>query len=302
MGISLCITTYNRLPHLKLLLDSINGFGNYPHEIIVIDGGSNDGTIDYLRKLGNVILIEQKELTGPVKAFNAGFKIAKHKYVFWPADDFIMFPKVFIKACNLMDKYQEIGIVAPKQQEPTFGNLPGVESFDSLVLSKAHVFRSSVLKEINYFDENFRTYCIDDDSCLDVLNLGYAIIFTKEVGVIHSRIYDQLRKYNYSAEQGRRYQEIKYFHEKWADLNSKINEYTKKSFIKYRSKFFSLASRAIYKWKLNMIFPKKFQPIFLKLYDKLLEACVVFPAEEYGHLKDFYLAQKLPKEIINNKH
>ena len=69
MGISFCIATYNRLPHLKCLLNSIfEGFGDYPYEVIVADGGSTDGSLEYMRNLANIKLIEQKKLTGAIKA------------------------------------------------------------------------------------------------------------------------------------------------------------------------------------------------------------------------------------------
>lgn len=302
MGISICIPTYNRLLYLKRLLDSIfSGFKDYPYEIIVADGGSTDGTIEHLKSLNNVILIEQKELKGSVRAYNDCFKLAKYEYVFWPADDFILRPEVLIKSCQLMDKYQEIAIVAPKVQEPTYGNLPGVELFATgLVLSKTHIFRRAVLKEINYFDENFRTYAVDDDSCLSVLNLGYAIIFTKEVGIIHTRLKDKLRTLNINTKKNEYKQERKYFKKKWMHLIFKINKYIDKFYFKkYNLNFFQFFCRTIFKLGLPRFLAEGNHKFIINLYDRFLERSVFFKAKEYDHLKDFYLAQKLPKEILD---
>ena len=302
MGISICIPTYNRLLHLKRLLDSIfNGFTDYPYEIIVADAGSTDGTLDYLRSLDNVTLIEQGELTGSVKAFNACFKLAKYEYIFWPSDDFVLVPKVLIKACMLMDNHKEIALVAPKMKEPTFGNILGVElNHNFLVLSKTHIFRASVLRKINYLDENFRTYFVDDDSCLAVLNLGYIIIFTREVGVIHNRVQDENWALNRKMIGDPH--ESEYYRKKWADLHSKLGEYLCKSPIKkYRSLFFMRVCKEIFERNLRLVSKKGHAFAVVQLYGRLLEQCVVFKAKEYEHLKDFYLAQKLPKEVLASR-
>ena len=104
MSISLCIVTYNRLPHLKRLMESIlSGFEDYPYELIVADGGSDDGTIEYLKNIGDLKLIEQKKLTGTVKAFNECFKIAKHDYILPLSDDVTIIP-VEPTACPTMTR------------------------------------------------------------------------------------------------------------------------------------------------------------------------------------------------------
>lgn len=305
MGISICVPTYNRHNDLKNLIGSIhNGIGEYPYEIIVADGGSTDGAIEYLKSLNDVILIEQGELTGSVKAFNACFKLAKYEYIFWPSDDFTLVPEVLIKSCNLMDRHKDIALVGPNVKEPTFGIVPGFEfCIDYLVLSKTHIFRSSVLKKIGYLDENFRTYFVDDDSSLAVLNLGYTIIFTKEIGVIHNRSHDELWGQNQKIRQERYSQQKKYFQNKWKDFNSNVNEYMKSSFIKkHRSMFFQSLCKEIFARKLTRFIPKKFSKITVKLYDLLLEKSIIFNAKEYNYLKDFYLAQKLPEEFFKDKN
>jgi len=294
MGLSICIPTYNRLPHLKRLISSIfSGFKDYPFEIIAADGGSTDGTIEYLKTLDKTVLIEQKELKGSVKAYNECFKLAKYDYILWPADDFILIPSVIIKACNLMDRNKKIGLVSPKMQESTCGGLPGTELFiTGLVLSKTHIFRKSVLKEINYFDERFRTYAVDDDSSLSVLNLGYSIIFTKETGIIHTRFKDELRKINVTSKKKEYEKEKEYFRKKWESLAAEINKYTNKAGLKkYYFKFFQFICRVMFKLGIPTA----------DLYDNFLERSVFFKAKEYDNLKDFYLAQKFPEELLNKK-
>jgi len=299
--ISLCVPTYNRLPDLKRCLNSIfEGFGGYPYEIVIADGGSTDGTLDYLYELGkdNVNLIEQGKLTGIVKAVNACFKKAQGEYILNGNDDTILYPKVLIKSCELMDKEKQIGLVAPKDQEIRHGNLPGVtlklrQSW--ALLCKFHIFRSSVLKKINYFDESFRSYYVDDDSCLSVMKLGYTTIFTKEVGMIHYRIPDvdtniaRLQNYDYK----RIKQDNDNLKKKWKDLTLVLEKYLKNYPLKKRkSLYFAHICSKTYHSKLLQTIIRK------RLYDWMLEQSVVFRDEKYDGLKDFYLAQRYPDEVL----
>jgi len=299
--ISLCIPTYNRLPDLKRCLNSIIGkFDGYPYEVIIADGGSKDGTIEYVKELNDdhVKLIEQGKLTGITKAYNESFRIADGDYIYIGNDDTILFPKIFIKACKLMDKYEQIGLVAPKDQETRHGNLPGVtlklRQYWAL-LSKFHIFRASALKEINYYDEKLRSYYTDDDSCLSVLTSGYTIAFTREVGMIHYRIPDRsvniARAKNQDSKNVEK--ELRYLKTKWKMLKNVIEEYLKSSSFKsYKSLYCAhICSKIYHSTPLQLVTSKG-------LYDFLLERSVVFKDKKYDKLDDFYLMQRYPEEII----
>jgi len=295
--ISICIPTYNRLPHLKKCINSVlTSIGNYPYEFVIADGGSTDGTIEYSKSLDNVTLIEQGKLTGAIKAFNACFKKSKGDYVFFANDDFEIKPKVIIKCCNLMEKEKDIGLVAPKIQEPRFGNLPGVTVKKyGILLAKAWIYRHSVLKEINYFDEAYRTYYIDDDGFLEAMKLGYTSIFSKEIGIIHHRVgveeVSDARAANVNKERVKK--DHDHLKQKWSLLEKNVEKYLDNNkWKKTRSNIFQCICNKI--WKSRSL--SKMTP--MSIYDHFLKKVVIFDDKKYIKLKDFYLAQRYPKEVL----
>lgn len=308
--ISICIPTYNRLPLLKQCLNSIfNGFRDYPYEVIIADGGSTDGTLEYLRGLDNDNFkrIEQGKLIGATKACNACFKVAKGDYIYLCTDDFIVVPKVLVKACELMDKYPEIGMVSPKIVLER-GHLHSVTRWVKrygAILSLDFIIRASVLREMGYFDEGYYTYFIDSDTSLAVLKLGYTTIVTREVGVFHvhtkaSRITDA-----YLKNRARRLQDVEYGRKKWMTLELKIEEYLHSpSFPPFKlnkSIFFTLCCSVMYDMEWIQHFVRRCNKLATRLYDWLLERTVIFKDKNFDHLEDFFLAQKYPDEIIKEE-
>jgi GT2 family glycosyltransferase len=299
MAISFCIPTYNRLPHIKKVIDSIrDGIGNYKYEIIAADGGSTDGTIEYLKKQKDVILIEQKKLTGSIKAFNLCFKKVKYEYIFWASDDFIIQTDVILKSCKLMDENPEIGLVSPKFIEVTYSKFPNVGTWKyKIVLSKTHIFRTSVLKEINYFDEKFRTYYVDVDSHMAVLNLGYTTLFTRECGSVHTRLHDETRKSNVPSKKIGE-EELKYYESKYEEIDKKLNP----SFIKrLRVNIFWSLSNWLRENKYMKILMENENIFAINIFDWILQRCVIYKVDKFRKMKDFYLAQRLPESVIDSK-
>jgi glycosyltransferase involved in cell wall biosynthesis len=85
---SIIIPTYNRLPYLKKTLDSIWEQSFTDFEIIVVDDGSTDGTVDYLRELGGSVELLRQENRGPGAARNLGVEHARGEYIaFLDSDD-----------------------------------------------------------------------------------------------------------------------------------------------------------------------------------------------------------------------
>lgn len=91
MDLSIIIPVYNAAPLLNRCLDSIfNQKTQYSYEIILVDDGSTDNSIDIIksRKENNLTLFQQNN-SGPSIARNKGIELAKGQFIaFIDADDY----------------------------------------------------------------------------------------------------------------------------------------------------------------------------------------------------------------------
>jgi glycosyltransferase involved in cell wall biosynthesis len=88
MQFSVIIPTYNRVKLLRATLDSVLAQVRTDFEVIVVDDGSTDGTMEYLNSLSNRLRALQQHNAGPGSARNAGAAIAQGKYLaFLDSDD-----------------------------------------------------------------------------------------------------------------------------------------------------------------------------------------------------------------------
>jgi len=80
------ILTYNSAAHVRRCLESVQAF----EEILVLDGGSTDETLDIAREFGARILA-QSDVPGPIHDFTAvrirSFEAASHDWIFWIDSD-----------------------------------------------------------------------------------------------------------------------------------------------------------------------------------------------------------------------
>lgn len=94
-SVTVVMVTYNAVNEVSKTIDSIVPHLDSTHELIVVDGGSNDGTLDVLRSYSHKsyrFVSEQDE--GIYDAMNKGVSLAKGKWITFIncGDQLIRFP------------------------------------------------------------------------------------------------------------------------------------------------------------------------------------------------------------------
>jgi glycosyltransferase involved in cell wall biosynthesis len=99
MKISVVIPAYNAVPYLKETIESALSQSYAPHEIIVVDDGSTDGTADIARSFGSKIRLLQHANRGVAASRNRGIEEATGDWIaLLDADDAFLKDKLLLQA------------------------------------------------------------------------------------------------------------------------------------------------------------------------------------------------------------
>lgn len=185
------VGTYNRLMLLRRLLASIAAGTSCDHEVVVIDAGSTDGTVEYLRAQDAVTPVFQGERPGITRAYNRVLRQLDARYVGFMSDDSELVPGSFDLAVSILDAHPGIGLVGLKMRDTQgegarLSYMGGMSEYG--ILTATHAFlRMDVLRAIGYFNERYHSYGLDPDLTASVLCAGYRVVITKHVAVLHHR-------------------------------------------------------------------------------------------------------------------
>src|SRR5690242_14052768 len=89
MTTSIVILTHNQLPLTEKCLDSIRQHTN-DYELIVVDNGSSDGTVAYLKSQTDAIVHENEENLGFAKGCNQGIALATGENILFLNNDTVV--------------------------------------------------------------------------------------------------------------------------------------------------------------------------------------------------------------------
>lgn len=112
--VTLVSGTYNRLPILQDMIASARRevLSTLKMEVLLVDGGSTDGTLEWAATQPDVRVIRQTKLHGAILAFNDGFYAAHGRYVVIANDDVVFQPGSIAAAFAILEDTPDIGAVA----------------------------------------------------------------------------------------------------------------------------------------------------------------------------------------------
>jgi len=168
--VSIVVPTLNRARFLVPTLESILQ-QDYPNlECVVVDGGSNDGTIEILKSYGTRIRWVSEPDRGHADAINKGWKMSRGQVLAWlNADDVYAAPDVVWKAVKFLEEnpgadlvygdyafVDEEGKVISDILRPRRWDLfRAVKYCDWTIPQPASFIRRGVLEKVNWLDPSF---------------------------------------------------------------------------------------------------------------------------------------------------
>lgn len=108
--VSVVTPAYNAMPYIEETVQSVRG-QDYPSiEHIVMDGGSKDGTVDYLKEQ-EYLTWESQPDRGQSHALNKGFELARGEIIGWLNADDVYLPGAINRAVTFLMEHESVDLV-----------------------------------------------------------------------------------------------------------------------------------------------------------------------------------------------
>lgn len=209
---SLIVLNWNGRELLARCLPSVLA-QDYPDaEVLVVDNGSTDGSLDWLASAyPQVRLLPQARNLGYAGGMNAGLRAAQGELIAFLNNDVILRPDWLRRLAKAMADDERIGVAGCKLLYPE-GNLiqhaggilryplalpdhygfrqPDTGQFDEIkdvdyVTGAAFVARRELLDRIGAFDEGFYFYFEDTDLCFRARAAGWRVVVVPQAVAVH---------------------------------------------------------------------------------------------------------------------
>ena len=202
---SVVIPTLNGMKFLPACLSSLQDQTFKEFEVIIVDNGSTDNSIDFIRhNFPQTVIIENKKNMGFAHANNQGIRAARGKYIATLNNDTEAdreWLRNLVGAAENSD--DDVGMWAPKilssQNRKEIDSVGGLlicrdgiakgrgrleidtgqyDTIREILLPSAccALYRKKMLDETGYFDSDFFAYCEDTDLGLRALQAGWKAI------------------------------------------------------------------------------------------------------------------------------
>lgn len=215
--ITVITVTYNSQRTIESCLSSIIKY-SFESEIIVVDNGSTDSTLELVRTFGRKVkIINAGKNLGFSKANNLGAKEAEGNYlVFLNPDTRILKAQDLERLQKILEENPEYGVLGPKliypdnTPQPRVRNLPtpfrafkeyilgmkgaydfyepegqGLCEVES-VIGACMIISKELFFRVGGFDEKYFMYYEDLELCRSVRRMGFKVGYIPEITVEHA--------------------------------------------------------------------------------------------------------------------
>ncbi|MFA5329308.1 MAG: glycosyltransferase family 2 protein [Prolixibacteraceae bacterium] len=172
---SIVIANFNHGKFLEEAINSVLTQNEQDFELIIVDGGSTDNSLQIIEKYSNRISwwVSEKD-NGQSDAFNKGFSKAIGQFFFWLNADDLLMPKSLEYAKNEINKYpnqlwfaantiyfSEHGIIKKCVRGPNWRNFL-LSNSPIYVYGPTSIFHRNIFETVGCFDVNLN-YTMDSE-------------------------------------------------------------------------------------------------------------------------------------------
>lgn len=215
LKLSVITVTYNSEKLIERLIKSLADLPK-SSEIIMVDSGSTDNTVELVKKYGQVKLIVPGENVGFGKGCNLGAQTAEGEYLLFLNPDSAVHPGAVKQMLDYAESHPSVGIVAPRLIEESGLSQPSIRRLPTLwgafkeyylgkagayapyapigdqpilvecVVGAAILIKKALFDQIGGFDQRYFMYYEDTELCRQVIKRGLEIVVLPTAVVDHA--------------------------------------------------------------------------------------------------------------------
>jgi GT2 family glycosyltransferase len=201
MNLSIVFGTYNRFSLLKDCVESCRqSVGDLSYEFVIADGGSTDGSREWLATQNDVVLLGEWRLEGAIQAFNKAFSLASGWAVVNINDDIIIIGDCLKQAYDYLQQHQNEVAQAAFMFDTAFnGQFRRGDVVHGRQAANFGMSQRLIGDYVGWWGNTYHTYGGDTECSIKYWEIGWKVVSLDQCKVHHAQIHDELRRDNDAA-------------------------------------------------------------------------------------------------------